>query len=263
MLRKALIDRAGDGERLLAPDGFRLRGSDVSRIEGFSDSVFAFALTLLVVSLEVPKTFDQLQETARGFVSFAVCFALLAVVWYAHYKFFRRYGLHDRMTLVLNLCLLFLILFYVYPLKFLFSMTVNAFVFGRPAVVISQSGQRVPIVRDDQVPALLTYFGVGYAAVFFVFGLMYANALRLRAALGLDRREVLLTIEEITGSALHVLIAAASVVFAHSRLSRGGALAGMMYLLVPILMTINGGILGRIQRNRADVSIPAGPSEAA
>ena len=32
-----------------------LRHHEVTRIEGFSDAVFGFALTLLVVQLEVPK----------------------------------------------------------------------------------------------------------------------------------------------------------------------------------------------------------------
>ena len=39
-------------------------GREVSRIEGFSDAVFGFALTLLVVSLEVPDNFDGLKEIA-------------------------------------------------------------------------------------------------------------------------------------------------------------------------------------------------------
>jgi uncharacterized membrane protein len=40
----------------------RLSGREVSRIEGLSDAVFGFEITLLVVSLEVPNTFDELLD---------------------------------------------------------------------------------------------------------------------------------------------------------------------------------------------------------
>src|SRR6266436_400666 len=116
MLRKKLIDKSvGDNKK------FRWRGHEISRIEGLSDAVFAFAVTLLVVSLEVPKTFDELMAVMRGFGAFAICFALLIVVWFNQYKFFRRYGLQDNLTIVLNTALLFVVLFYVYPLKFVFT----------------------------------------------------------------------------------------------------------------------------------------------
>ena len=42
------------------------------RIEGFADAVFGFALTLLVVSLEVPNNFDELLSTMQGFFAFAI-----------------------------------------------------------------------------------------------------------------------------------------------------------------------------------------------
>ena len=68
--------------RRVGDDGFLWRGQDVSRVEAFSDAVFAFAITLLVVTLQVPRTFDGLFAAMRGFFAFAICFALLLSVWY-------------------------------------------------------------------------------------------------------------------------------------------------------------------------------------
>jgi uncharacterized membrane protein len=71
---------------LESPDlvGFRERGREVTRLESFSDAVFGFALTLLVVSLDVPKTFADLIATMRGFPAFALCFLFLALFWNGH-----------------------------------------------------------------------------------------------------------------------------------------------------------------------------------
>lgn len=102
MIREKLIDkRIGDNKQ------FRWRSHEVSRTEGLSDAVFGFAITLLVVSLEVPKTYSELMQTMRGFGAFAISFALLFIVWYNQYKFFRRYGLQDNVTMLLNGVLLF------------------------------------------------------------------------------------------------------------------------------------------------------------
>ena len=68
---------------------FLVRSKEISRVEGLSDAVFGFAITLLVVSLEVPKSFHDLMTAMRGFLTFAVCFTLLFQVWWRHYRFFR------------------------------------------------------------------------------------------------------------------------------------------------------------------------------
>src|SRR6266436_10360999 len=125
MLREKLIDRGlGDNKK------FRWRSHEVSRTEGLSDAVFGFAITLLVVSLEVPRTFGELMYAMRGFGAFAISFTLLFIVWFNQYKFFRRYGLQDNLTVCLNAVLLFVVLFYVYPLKFLFTFLVSLFTGG-------------------------------------------------------------------------------------------------------------------------------------
>jgi uncharacterized membrane protein len=119
---------------------FHLRGLEGTRVEAFSDVVFGFALTLIVVSLEVPTTFEELMETMRGFPAFAICFAILTWVWHVHHTFFRRYGLTDEITIALNTILLFVVLFYTYPLKFMFSLVtgqIRGFENGSTLMVIS------------------------------------------------------------------------------------------------------------------------------
>src|SRR5436190_7870221 len=120
MLRRALMDKQGE----LDSEGFRLRGHEVSRLEGLTDGVFALALTLLILSAEVPKTFSEMQESIKGLPAFAICFAAIMWFWGEHYKISRRYGLVDKTSMVLTSLLLFVVLFYVYPLKFLFSLVI-------------------------------------------------------------------------------------------------------------------------------------------
>src|SRR5262245_28432921 len=106
----------GGGER-----DFRWRGKEVSRIEGLSDAVFALALTLIVVSLEVPESAHELIQLFIELPVFGVCFAILATCWFFHYRFHRRYGLATQASVLLDLLFLFVVLVYVYPLRFVFD----------------------------------------------------------------------------------------------------------------------------------------------
>src|ERR1041384_8739467 len=76
----------------------------------------------------------------RGFPAFAICFLLLALIWNGQYKFCRRYGLDDGAARFLTCVLLFLVLFYVYPLKFLFNLSITGLLLGAgPPVSMSGS----------------------------------------------------------------------------------------------------------------------------
>jgi len=157
------------------------RRHDISRLEAFSDAVFAFALTLLVVSLDVPKSYAELMTLMAGFVPFAASFALLTWIWYEHNIFFRRYGLQDPWTTTLNAMLLFVVLFYVYPLKFLFTA---AFSFFIPLLGIQLD------VTPRQLARIFAIYGTGYVVLFGMFALLYLQAYRKRDELNLSPLEV-------------------------------------------------------------------------
>jgi uncharacterized membrane protein len=199
---------------------------EVSRLEGFSDAVFAFALTLLVVSLEVPKTFDDLVVTLRGAPAFAVCFALFWLIWKEHHRFFSRYGLADAKTSFLNAVLLFGVLLYVYPLKFLFTIMLG------PLLGAVRDSAAVPM-RPDQVRPLMAIYSSGYAAVWAIFALMYRHAYAQRLVLLLDARQVFETRAQAGAMVAHMCIGLLSVAMAFIAPSRlAGTFAGFTYFLV-------------------------------
>ena len=193
---------------------FRLRGREVSRVEAFSDVVFGFALTLIVVSLEVPTTYAELIHTMRGLPAFAICFAILTWVWHVHHTFFRRYALSDEITIALNTALLFIVLFYIYPMKFMFS-----FVTG--SIDGATNGRGLMII-----------YGLGFIGIFTLFLLMYGHAYRSRAELELNEVEVYDTITSMWMYASYVAIGVLSCAIASMVAGRGVAYAGLIYWLI-------------------------------
>jgi len=95
------------------------------RLEAFSDAVFAFAATLTVVSLEVPEEFDALKDIIYSFISFGISFMALVLIWKVHYDYFRKITTINNVIIFLNMMLLFVLLFYVYPMKFLANLTIG------------------------------------------------------------------------------------------------------------------------------------------
>ena len=228
-------------------DGFELRGLAFSRLDAFSDVVFGFALTLLVVSLEVPHTFDELHATLRGFFPFAICFALLMFIWHGHYKFFRRFGTHDLRTVVINAVLLFVILFYVYPLKFLFTF-----------VVLGPEPHAFEGPR--QLAELMILYGVGFAAVYLLQAALYWNGYAQRALLHLTPLEEVLTRGYMAGNVGMAGIGLLSALFAVAVPSRYAGYAGLLYLLIlPVRRLQTRRMRGRIAG--AVPSLPVGDQE--
>ncbi|MGI9054486.1 MAG: TMEM175 family protein [Pyrinomonadaceae bacterium] len=110
-----------------------------SRIEQFSAGVFAIVITLLVLTLQVPKVeddkdiFDVLNALYRllpNFMSFVMSFFFVAVFWFAHHQFFHTLKYSTRTLLWLNNLFLFFITFNPFPTALLGEYSNN------PAAVI-------------------------------------------------------------------------------------------------------------------------------
>lgn len=224
---------------------FRWRGGEITRLEGLTDAVFAFAVTLLVVSLEVPHTFQELVQAMKGFVAFALCFTILMQVWYYHYKFSRRYGLQTLYTIVLTAALIFVVLFYVYPLKFLFILAVGG-ISGGLTTPVDQLNRM--ITTTHQLSILWLIYSAGVIAVYGIFALLYRYAYTKRGELDLNEYEALCTRDatyHFCGyAAVGVLVSIAAVVLP----SRYVGYAGLLFFLNAIWGWMAGATLGKRER---------------
>jgi len=224
----------------------RRHGFALHRVEGFSDAVFAFAVTLLVVSLEVPKSAQELFHTLWGFLAFGICFAFLVMVWFDHHTFFKRYPLTDTTTLVLNMTLLFVVLLYVYPMKFLFTLLVNGLFLGRPVEAVKSVAE---------IKTLMVVYGLGFLTVNGVLLLMHIHVWRQRVPLRLSEMDR----SELTGSLgrylINVGVALISILIARYTSDTGQG-AGWTYMLLAPLQTANG-FLTRRRCRRAPLAAEA------
>ena len=108
-----------------------------TRLEAFSDGVFAIVITLLVLDLKVPESPDrllgQLADEWPFFLGYLVSFAFIGGVWIAHTGLTRLLDAADSVFLGLNLILLLFVSFLPFTTKLLTTHMVDA-------------GQRVAVV---------------------------------------------------------------------------------------------------------------------
>jgi uncharacterized membrane protein len=216
-------------------------GREVTRLEGFSDAVFGFALTLLVVSLEVPESFPALKHTLSGFLPFAATFAIVGWIWFEHYSFFLRFKLQDNLTVFLNLVLLFVVLFFAYPLKFVLTRLVG----GLTGYGLPEGDAAFTSFTAGDARLLMGAYSAGFVAVFGVLALFYWNALRQREELRLSTLEVFDARAGIRAHLLSVAIGMLSIALALVLPMRLFGLAGFVYFLLGPVQGMNGSRSGR------------------
>jgi uncharacterized membrane protein len=97
---------------------------DVDRVVAFSDGVFAIAITLLVLSIDVPNVPDRrlgdaLENLIPFVFTYALSFLIVGLYWLAHHRLFRTLERVTRTLLFLNLLVLGIVALLPFPTELL------------------------------------------------------------------------------------------------------------------------------------------------
>ena len=229
------------------PDGFRERGERVTRLETFVDAAFAFAVSMLVISVgSVPASMAELQLALRNVPAFAASFALIMVFWHGHEAWSRRYGLDDAVSARISILLVFAVLVFVYPLRILFG--------GFFAWI---TGGWLPTPVEIRTIEDLRWFFGSFAVAFGCMGALMAwltwHAERKADALALDPSERLTTRLELVRWTMIPVVAAISLGLT-LLLQPGvpnwlGGMPGMIYFVLNLTGPLLGAWGRRLQRS--------------
>jgi uncharacterized membrane protein len=87
---------------------------ELDRVGAFSDGVFAIAITLLVLNIDVPDVPGKdlgsaISDLSDDFVAYGIGFAVIGLFWYEHHKLFASLGRTNGRLVLVNTALLALI----------------------------------------------------------------------------------------------------------------------------------------------------------
>jgi uncharacterized membrane protein len=178
-----------------------------TRVEAFSDGVFAIAITLLVLTVAQPRTYRNLAHELGtqwpSLAAYIVSFAVIGIMWINHHSVFLHLEYVDRGLLYINLLLLMTIAFLPYPTGVLGQalakgqgtrtaavvygvvMAVNAYAWGGLWLYASRHRRllRADFPENERKTATLL-FNVGVLAYTLSLGLAFLNAYAFLASQG-------------------------------------------------------------------------------
>ena len=132
--------------------------AETSRVEAFSDGVFAIAITLLILEIKIPpagsgELYGELLKQWASYFSFLISFAFIGIMWINHHRLFRHIARSDDALLILNLLLLLGVVVVPFP----------------TAVLAAHLG------HADQRAALILY-NAAYVFIAVCFNLLWRHA---------------------------------------------------------------------------------------
>lgn len=140
----------------------------MTRLDVFVDAAFAFAITMLVISIDsVPESYDELITALKGTPAFLASFAGIMSFWIGQKRWSKRFGDEDDpVCVILSLILVFLVMVFVYPLKVVTS-----------AMFAWMSGGWLPanfqLDSPIQMLGIFQIYGIGFFALAGTIAALY------------------------------------------------------------------------------------------
>jgi uncharacterized membrane protein len=95
--------------------------AETGRVEAFSDGVFAIAITLLILVVELPDDFESLGRALLdiwpSYLAYVVSFLTIGIMWANHHDVFRQIARVDRTFILLNVVFLMFVAFVPFPTR--------------------------------------------------------------------------------------------------------------------------------------------------
>lgn len=218
-----------------------MRGENMTRIETFVAASFAFAITMMVISLgAIPDNMQQFILATKQIPAFCASCALIIWIWNTHAKWSRRFGLEDGPTIFLSSALIILVLIYIYPLRLMMQGLFYTLSVGYFPVSISFSSV-------EEVRFMFAFYGLGFLLLCLNFIALYCYALTQRLSLDLSPVEIFDSKSEVLTWLSAASVSAVSI--AISLFSEHINWSGFVFFALFPLMTGLGFYRGNLRKN--------------
>ncbi len=208
------------------------RGESTTRLDNLTDAVFGIAITLLIFNISDVTTLEALLEFAKSFPALLLGIVFLLIIWDEHVSFSKVYSTQNQMVKILNVFFIALVIFYVYPLKFLLNLITSLF--------FSNSNQI--ITESNEIPLLMIYYGLVIFFIYIVIYLFYLSVLKQKDRYSLTNYELLYTKFQAKRITIMYLVPLISIVvttvFLKASVGLSALFGGITYFLYPILIPV-------------------------
>jgi len=169
----------------------KFRDEYSTRMVGLSDGVFALAIAILLIASNVPTNFKELMAFIYDVPTFGICIVFIYWIWNEQNKVFQMYNIFDIKMNLLNMLLLFFVLVYVYPLKFLMKWIFTFFGSFFQGTIKEDYAELTAMIPMGKIPLLMLIYSVGFICIFSCLHLMHRHGLSKQEELGLSQLQLL------------------------------------------------------------------------